>query len=242
MGVPIDTVLAVIVSIGIFGMMRWLDVRFGDRLSETECERKIAELEERVKWLLNQYQGAMARIAELEASSLHGGITKIELPAKPMLLLCGPDNALCDADRHALRRAQISFQRLVDCNRQQLEEELRRRRQDGTLYTWVHITAHATPEGIRLKDGVADPSFWNETLTGIKVVFLAACQTAAVADALAGMVTVVYVLEDIENRDASAFTYAFWRRMREHGDPVRAYRQAVLEAPQVAEFTDIRTG
>lgn len=238
---PVDTAFVIIVSIGIFGMMRWLDVRFGDRLSETECERKIAELEERVKWLLNQYQDAMARIQELEAAN-RSGVPKNESPAKPMLLLCGPDNALCDSDRHALRRAQISFQRLVDCNRQQLEDELRRRRQDGTLYTWVHITAHATAEGIRLRDGVADPSFWNETLIGIKVVFLAACQTAAVADALAGMVTVVYVLEDIENRDASAFTYAFWRRMREHGDPQRAYRQAVLEAPQVAEFTDIRTG
>ena len=241
MGLPVstDTLWVGLLVAGMFFALRLFDKKWGPRLSERDCEQKIAELEERVAWLLNELQHAMARIHELEQQS-NGN--KITAPAKPLLLICGPDNALCNTDRHALRRAQVSFQRLTETTKRQVQEELQRRRQDGTMYTWVHITAHATIEGVRLTDGVADPSFWNETLIGVKVVFLAACQTAAVADALAGMVTVVYVLEDIENRDASAFTYAFWRRMREHGDPLRAYRQAVTEAPQVAEFTDIRTG
>lgn len=235
-----DILIVVFVVVGVFLAMRWTEKKWGHRFSESEYENKVADLESRVRWLLDELEQAKARIRELEKAQIQAPHRTESIPAKPLLFICGPDTSLCEIDRTALRRVGVSFQRLHMATRTSIENELRRRRQDNTLYPWLHVTAHAGEEGIMLTDGIAPPSFWNDMLTGVQVVFLAACQTASVADALAGMVTVIYVLEDIDNRDASDFTYAFWRRMREHGDPHRSYRQAVVEAPQIAEFTDIR--
>lgn len=236
-----DILIVIVVVAGVFWTMRWTEKKWGHRFSESEYEDKVADLEKRVKWLLDELEQAKARIRELEKTQgqpQHRSDSLI--PAKPLLFICGPDTALCDIDRQALRRVGVSFQRLHMATKISVENELRRRRQDNTLYPWLHVTAHASDDGIMLTDGIAPPSYWNDILYGVQVVFLAACKTASVADALAGMVTVVYVLEDIENQDASDFTYAFWRRMREHGDPYRAYKQAEIEAPQIAEFANIR--
>lgn len=256
--------LAVVLAILLFGLLRWLDRR--GRGDHADCDRQIAqlvadmeeqrqlyekrihELELRVDFLVEQLQRAGTKIKELERKSSQPAAppehrTAPELPlSKPMLVICGADPGMCDMDRRSIRRAGIPFQRLYHATKAAVADEMRRRRQDGTLYPWVHITAHAGPNGIDLEDGTAPPEWWHEHLVDIDVVFLAACETSAVADALAGLVTVVFVHEQIENRDASDFTYAFWRRMKEHGNARLAYQQAIVEAPQVAEFTDIRTG
>lgn len=257
-------VLAIVLAILLFGLLRWLDRR--GRGDHADCDRQIAqlvadmeeqrqlyekrihELELRVDFLVEQLQRAGTKIKELERKSSQPAApseqrTVPELPlSKPMLVVCGADATMCDLDRRSIRRAGIPFQRLYHATKPMVADELRRRRQDGTLYPWLHVTAHASQAGIELEDGIADPAWWHEHLDGVEVVFLAACETSAVADALAGLVTVIFVQEQIENRDASDFTYAFWRRMREHGNPRQAYQQAIAEAPQVAEFSDIRTG
>lgn len=244
----LDTLILLVLVVGVFAALRWLDrqkvVELRQELAEQRqrYEQRIQELERRVDFLVDQLQKAGIRIRDLENQSEHLPTVSRETDAiiKPLLLICGDNATMCDSDRLSLRRAGVGFQRLYHASKRTIEEELRRRRQDGTLYPWLHITAHASPEGIQLGDGIADPTWWNERLQGIAVVFLAACQTAAVADALAGLVTVVFVHEDIGDRDASDFTYAFWRRMKEGADPHQAYRQALFEAPQIAEFVDIR--
>lgn len=235
-----DILIVIFVVTGVFWAMRLAEHKWGHKLSDADYENKIDNLEKRVHWLLDELEQAKARIRELEKGQIQPQHRNDTVPAKPLLLVCGPDASLCELDRQALRRVGVSFQRLHMATRESVENELRRRRQDGTLYPWLHITAHASEEGITLTDGIAPPAYWNDILYGVQVVFLAACKTASVADALAGMVTVVYVLEDIENQDASDFTYAFWRRMKEHSDPYRAYKQAETEAPQIAEFANIR--
>lgn len=224
--------VVVFIAVSSFVVLRWVE----RRLAQVDLRGKVEELENRVNFLWNELQVARARIVELQEERNNVG-----MPIKPLLLICGPDNKICDSDRHALRRAHISFQRLLESTKEKVTEELRRKREAGQIYPWLHITAHAIEEGIALMDGIAPPAFWNEILDGIEVVVLAACKSTKVADELAGMVTVIYISEDIGDRDASSFTYAFWRRMREHGDAVKAYRQAINEATQVAEFTDIRT-
>lgn len=209
-----------------------------NRAESDRKDARIRELERRVEWLIGQLQRSGQ---PTESYHQHNKTTsQLQMPTKPLLLVCGSDNAMCDMDRQALRRGGISFQRLYAATQATVDDELRRRRQDGTLYPWLHITAHADEHGIHLADGITTPAWWSERIDGIRVVFLAACNTETVADALAGLTTVVFVHEDIDNRDAASFTYAFWRRMREHGDPRQAYNQAIQETPQVAEFTDIR--
>lgn len=260
------TVLSIVVVA--FIVLRWLEHRWGHRIGEPDparyeekindlqrqlsaqrvhYEQQIEELERRIDFLVGELQRAGIHIRDLEKAITEGGKAKVDnpksyLPAKPLLLICGMETPLCDVDRHAVRRANVSFQRLFNATKAMFAAELRRRRQDGTLYPWLHITAHADEAGIHLLDGIAEPTWWNEHLDGIEVVFLAACKTATVADALAGLTTVIFVLEDIEHNDAGDFTYSFWRRMKEHGDPRLAYQQAITEAPQIAEYTDIRTG
>ena len=257
------TVLSIVVVA--FITLRWLEHRWGHRIGEPDTaryeekindlqrqlseqrlhyEQQIEELERRIDFLVGELQRAGIHIRDLEkAIDGKGKQDHNPLPAKPLLLICGMATTLCDVDRHAVRRATVSFQRLFNATKASLSAELRRRRQDGSLYPWIHISAHANEHGIELTDGIAPPAWWNEQLQGIEVVFLAACRTAAVADELAGMVAaVIFVLEDIEHADAGDFTYSFWRRMKEHGDARMAYQQAIIEVPQIAEFTDIRTG
>lgn len=264
-----DVVTVLSIVIVAFITLRWLEHRWGHRLGEPDparyeekiddlqrqlgdqrlhYEQQIEELERRIDFLVGELQRAGIHIRDLEKAITENGKKGDNpkpnaLPAKPLLLICGTGAALCDVDRHAVRRANVSFQRLFNATKTMITAELRRRRQDGTLYPWLHLSAHADEQGIELADGIAQPAWWNEQLQGIEVVFLAACRTAVVADALAGMVTaVVFVLEDIEHTDAGDFTYSFWRRMKEHGDPRLAYQQAIIDVPQIAEFTDIRTG
>lgn len=263
-----EVVIALLVAVVAFVVLRWAEARFYQRTDNDHalCEQQIAhltleieqqrqryeqrirELEQRVDFLVSELQRAGIQIKELERkTSVPAAPDQRTAPeqslSKPMLMICGADATMCDLDRRAIRRAGIPFQRLYHGTKAAVADELRRRRQDNTLYPWIHITAHAGAQGIALEDGIAPPSWWHEHLDGIEVVFLAACETSTVADDLAGLVgAVVFVQEPIENRDASDFTYAFWRRMREHGNARLAYQQAITEAPQVAEFTDIRTG
>jgi hypothetical protein len=260
---PINSdIITVLVIVAIaFVILRWLERKLGHRIGEPEIERyeerikqlqsdmdsqkeryeqRIRELERRIDFLVSELQRAGIRIRDLEQAH-HATLpeTKNEL-AKPLLLICGDDQA-CQLDRQALNNAKIPFQRLLQATKLVIADELNRRRQDGSLYKWLHVSAHADNSGVMLADGYADPAWWHSMLTGLEVVFLAACKTATVADALAGLVTVVFVHEDIDTKQASQFAYAFWRHMRENNDARSSYRQAIIEVPAVAEFTDIRT-
>lgn len=261
-----DVITVCAILVGAFVLLRVAERQMGHRVGEPEIstyeakikrlsqeigdqkaqyEQQIGELNRRIDFLIDQLLRAGLQIRELETrkdgSYPVPSVPVVKrLPEKPLLLICGTEQSFCEADRQALRRTGINFQRLMATTKAGVISELRRRRQDDKLFPWIHVTAHATSDGILLSDGIAEPDWWNEQLSGVEVVFLAACQSSAVADALAGMVTVVFVLEDIENKNASDFTYAFWRRMDEHRDAIKAYRQAVIEVPQVREYTDIR--
>lgn len=259
-----DIVIVLIIVVATFVTSRWVERQLGHRIGEPDVlhyeekiaalqeelqaqkqryEQKIKELEKRVDFLVDQLLRAGIHIADLEKAVATPKTAQPEKEplSKPLLLVCGDDSSITTLDRQSLRRAGISFHRLLSATKRSIEDELRRRRQDGSLYIWLHVAAHADDSGIALSDGYAPPAWWNEQLDGLQVVFLAACKTSKVADALAGLVTVVFVQEEIESQDAADFTYAFWKRMKEHGNPTRAYRQAVEEVPQVSEFTDIRT-
>lgn len=242
--------LLLFLSLVIVGLviLRWWDrQKFIELEDEIAAQRKryearILELERRVDFLVEQLQKAGIQIHNLEEQLAHPPVSReTDTPAKPLLLICGESSSACETDRRALRRARVGFQRLRQASKDAIDAELRRRRQDGTLYRWIVISLHTGQGGTALVDGVASPAWWNERLDGVEVVFLATCAGAAVADELAGVVdTVIFVHEEIGDRDASDFVYAFWRRMNEGADAHHAYRQALVECPQIAEYVDIR--
>lgn len=237
-----DALLVVIIVLVGAWVLRQIDRRWGYRFTD-DCSTKLRrlqeahdrereELEGRINWLVTQLMQAGVPPKITPAEKL--------LPTKPLLLVVGPAQDIYAEDREALRRARIPFHRLVNATKHTISNELRARRQDGTLYPWIHVSSHANEQGVELADGMADGAWWHNQLDGVKVVFLAACKTDHVATALAGLVTVIYTTEDIDNETGGALTYAFWRRMKEHANARRAYEQAIEECPAAGEYTNIR--
>lgn len=238
----LDVLWVGIMVVGGWAALRFLDKRWGSHFDDTceeqirairkECQEKVRELEERIDWLLQQLQRSSPSFREA---------TKQERQAaKPLLLILGSTQIAYEKDREALRRARIAFQRLVNPTKESIRQELQSGRQDDSAYVWMHIASHADETGIELADGIAPATWWHNNLDGIKVVFLAACKTNHVAQVIAGLTTVVYVMEEIDDQLAGELTYAFWRRMKEHGNPRKAYAQALEECPSAGEFTNIR--
>ncbi len=109
------------------------------------------------------------------------------------------------------------------------------------MYRWVHIGAHAGPQGVLLKDGLADRAFWNEHLAGIEGVFLAGCEDVEVADWLIGRVNwVVSTTERVDNELAGRFARVFWETLACNKTPRAAYREACRVVGSFAEYTDFR--
>lgn len=249
MNINLDILIFLTLIIATLAYLRWWDrqkvieLQKEITLQRQRYEARILELERRVDFLVEQLQKAGIQIHDLEAQlATHVSVSReTDQSVKPLLLICGESSSACETDRRALRRARIGFQRLRQASKDAIDAELRRRRQDGTLYRWIVISLHTGQGGTALVDGLASPAWWNERLDGVEVVFLATCTGAAVADELAGVVdTVVFVHEEIGDRDASDFVFAFWRRMNEGADAHHAYRQALVECPQIAEYVDIR--
>jgi hypothetical protein len=203
-------------------------------------EERIRELEQRVEFLLKELTRANGKIEMLEKKSIPFG----QIAASParILLICGSDDRFCNADRLSLRRANVPVERLSNATKEAIRQELRRKREDGNPWRRIHVSAHASDQGIALADGIADPAWWNETLNGVTGIVLAACQTMTVADAVAGLVPyVVAVREDIANADASEFVFSFWRGVNDGLFFPEAFQRAIQETPQVAEFVALRT-
>lgn len=202
--------------------------------------RQLDEANKRIRAVEEENAGFKLRIAELETQVALAN-KPLPLPAIPLEVIAGGDRALFERDRAALRRAGVAFRRVMDATQATLRAELRRRRQDGTLPPWWLISAHAGPQGVLLKDGLAGPAFWHEIFDGVRLVVLAACEGNTTADELAGLVeTVVWFQEAVENQDAADFVYAFFRRLVNGLDVDRAFAEATRECPQVCEFVDLR--
>ncbi len=200
--------------------------------SEAEANRRIRELE-------GTLAQVRARVAELEAKG--GQAVGYYVP----LLHIEGNAKFGNSDRVALHKAEIRFKRLTGATRQTIESEIRRRRLDGTLYKWAIISAHMGDAGVLLEASadMVPPVWWNEHLGGLDVVFLNGCSSLVVADDLAGLVEVVVSLgEEVGNKDAADFAYAFWRRVKNGDDPGQAFESAINEVPAISEFADIRFG
>lgn len=245
-----------------FAVGLWYVVRHPPRLAallpasqeDINMATTIKDLTATVNTLRRQLDAADRRIEQIEAENIRltQRVAELEaqlkiaplpsLPPKPLLIISGDDMDIFQRDRASVRRAEILFHRLVHATRASITAELRRRRQDNTLYPWILISAHAGPEGILLSDGIAPPEFWHNVLDGVKVIVLATCSSSTVADELAGLVeTVIWFSEDVDTQHAADFNYAFWRRMKMAANTHVVFADALREVPAVAEFVDIRT-
>lgn len=199
----------------------------------TEANRKIRKLE-------HSEASLRERVEELEKLLLKYS-HRDDLPTTPLLLICG-DKTFCDSDTTQFNRAKVWFRVLENATKSDVINELARRRQSDDLYPWLHISAHGNEQGILLSDGVADPTWWNRQLDGIKVLFAANCNSITVGDALAGLCDhIVVFYGERSTNDVEQFTFVFWRELMNGTAAKEAYRKALTQVPQVRPFVDMRS-
>jgi hypothetical protein len=206
-----------------------------------DAQREIADLR-------NQLKTANARIAELEiVYDIAPGQTPVRISPKrklhfPLLVICGPDANIVGADLTVLNGIGIRYTRLSDATQSDVADTISQAREDGRLYRWLLISAHAGPEGIILKDGIAPADFWMRHLSGIEVVGIAACKGTNIADHLrdrAGFVW--YFREDVPNEPANKFVQKFFQRLNAGETPETAFIACLDAVPEVAAYADYRT-
>lgn len=217
--------------------VRWL-------LDEVKAERnhqalELSEAHIRIAQLEKSEDSLKRRIEELEDELAK--LTKFStIPTTPLLLICG-DAGFCEEDAGQLIRARVWYRTMENATRKMIEDELSRRRQNNDLYPWIHVSAHGSKDGILLTDGIAEASWWNRQLQGVKVVFAANCESAEVGDSLAGVVDFVVVFYgDRESEYMSEFAYTFWKEMMLTNDARTSYNKGLSTVPAIRPHVDLR--
>jgi hypothetical protein len=201
-----------------------------------EKQNLLATIEKRsseLSLLTNENLSLKSRIELLES-------TKITLPKTPLLLICG-DDEFCNSDRLQLNRARVWYRTLENATKQNVIDELNRRRENGDLYHWVHVAAHGSEKGIKLKDEIVSPDWFNYYFTDIKVVLFSNCESVYVGDYLAGVADYVIVFYGDRNTNSlERFTYSFWSELKRTGNVNLSYTKALDVVPEIRQYTDLR--
>lgn len=217
-----------------------------------EATGRITVLEGQLAFLTEQLQNTVktmgvlerkAQVLEAENARLLAELDQhaTKLPDVPLLHICG-DPLFCQDDRIQINRARVPYRAMDRATRDAVEGEMQRRREDGTEYLWILVSAHGTREGIALEDGLAPPHWWSRAIDAkTKLLVLANCDGPEVGDALAGIVERVIVMYgDIATDDAAAFVLSLFRSLWTGAAIDDAYWFARQQVPQIAPFIDIR--
>lgn len=205
-----------------------------------ELKQHIKELEAEIKTLRGTVEILVEQLRRKEQPVV---VESKRFPARPVLLVFG-NAKFGEEDRQALRRAGVSFFRLINAKLDDLQNEIQRRRSDGTLYDIIHFAAVGRDDGyIDLNGQFVDGEQLANVLSGVRGVFLSTCTNHYVADKLVGVVKyVVVIYEEIEGADAANFVYEFYKRYVVSQNIEESFRGAIEVLPGIAEFVDLRKG
>ena len=213
-----------------------------------EAQREIDTLKIERETDRAQLKTALAKIAELEIMyEIQPGQPVARLSPKrklikPLLVICGPDTNMAGADLTVLEAIGIRYTRLLAATQADVSDEMVRARDDGRMYRWALVSAHAGPEGVMLADGVAPNDFWMRQLNGFEVIGIAACRGSNIADHLrdrAGFVW--YFKEGVPNEAANRFVQKFFQRLNSGESAETAFVACLDAVPEVASYADYRS-
>lgn len=203
-----------------------------------ELEKKITALELTIQVLLDKLSEAKIPVPPIVLASYPPAKTL----SRPVLLVYG-EPEFGELDRNAMRRAGVSFFRLVSSNLEDLKNELQRRRSEGRMYDVVHLSSHGGSGTVMLNADTVSGIQLSDVLNGVRCVFLATCSNQLVADKLIGVVSyVIAVYEEIDTEDAGNFTYEFYKRYKESLNIEESFNGALAVMPSISEFVDLRIG
>lgn len=244
-------VAALIVSLVALVVAVWRSAALPAYESREEAlARRVADLESTVKTLQTMLYDKQRevielteRIRQLEHSAVVASRTDspTQRQRKPMLVVGIGTDRMLETDLAALRSVsgfQLSV--LRDVSRVSLETMLERHRANGFPVRYVHLAVHAGPTGLLFSDGLADGLWLSRHLDGVEILVLAGCESDRVADLLGVVGAVVSMRDEVENRDASIFTRAFWSAVVGGSDVETALAAALERSPSaVAEMVEL---
>jgi hypothetical protein len=225
--------------------------------SQLECKNKIIELRKELQQerLKNEELSVKNKQLEIELEKLKHDLSiirerlvKVEttqefvLTKEKAALLVMSNKQFADNDRNALRRAGILFHRLSSGQFLELRNELQRKRIENRQYKVVHISSHASKDGIEFSDEIVNGQMLSEIMSGIDLLFLASCSNVDIADSLIGIVkNIITVYEEIEDKDMQEFVFNFYNELKKSFNILESYNKAITLVPHVSEFVDLRT-
>lgn len=161
--------------------------------------------------------------------------------ARPDLLLVTTIDDIQQTDEIALNRAGVNYRRIARADRNAVEAELRRRRQEDALYRHVVFSGHMNDAGMYMADGEILDAYWfNMNLPGVKLVIFNGCESTAIASDLVGVVDyVISMSEKIPNKVAGGFLWAFWNAMKDSKSIPAAFGVAKAYEPTAAPYIDL---
>lgn len=217
---------------------------------EKQLETRVALLERDIAGLqrmLTEKQNEIDRLTERIRQLEHGAVaaSRTDQPSqrqrKNVLVVGVGSDAALEVDLAALRGvAGLQLAVLRNVSKSSLEALLERHRANGFPVRYLHLAVHASHEGLAFDDGLADGLWLSRHLAGVEVLVLAGCESDHVGDLLSVVPAVISMRDEIENRDASIFSRAFWTAIAQGLDVTAALDEALSRSPsQVSEMVEL---
>jgi len=199
-------------------------------------EQTQADMQRTIDFLVREL--SVAKIVPL----IEGSMTR-----EDVLVVVGTEDTALKMDLMAVRRSGVRLSRLQPATKTSLETMLNRRRKNGTPIKYIHISAHAGPDGIELEDGLADPEWLADQMQGVTVLLIAGCRGENLGDWLAGIARYVITMsEPVRNTttpgmsDIGIFSEVFWRGIYNNRPVPVAFDEAIQMSPAwISEIAEL---
>lgn len=252
-----EVILAGLLATGVFLVILFVSVRRSAGIPtyesrEAQLAKRISDLEEHIKRqdiVIERLQSMLydkqakveeltERVRQLEQT---GSKDKATSKRKPGLVLAVGVDKMLKIDVAKLRGIKTLRLSVIDnASKDELRGILEERRSGGSPVRLLHLSTHSGPEGVLFSDGLADGEWLSENLKDVEVLVMAGCKAHRVASLLTVVPFVVSMRAEIENTDASTFSYHFWFAIGEGQEAEDAFHYALEKSRDVvsemAEF------
>lgn len=204
-----------------------------------EYQRQNAVMQDRIDFLVTELMRRSVPGAEVGA----GQRPTVHLKSE-VLVVVGADVPELRIDLASFRKVEmqtgLGFKRLVAPSLDKVERMLERARASGNPIKYLHISAHAGPEGIQLGQTLVDGEWLSQHLRDVEVLLIAGCESDQVADLLGVVPFVISMLDAVGSEDARLFGEAFWVEIGRGRAPLDAYYEALKRCPPaISEFSQV---
>lgn len=217
---------------------------------EAQLARRITVLEENIKnqdvvieKLQKMLYDKQAQVETLTERVRQLEQMEVKLPnkRKPSLVLAVGTDKMLKVDIARLRGIKTLRLSVIDnATKDELRSLLEERRSSGQPVKLLHLSTHSGPSGVSFADGLADGQWLSENLKDVEILVLAGCKAHRVASLLTIVPAVISMRDEIENSDASSFSYHFWFAIGEGQEAEDAFHYALNKSRDVvsemAEF------